>query len=42
MADKIFPTDYSEKVTPADNDKVLLADSADSNKVKYGKFSNFK
>lgn len=38
----IFPTDFTEKVTPANDDKILLADSADSSKIKYGKFSNFK
>lgn len=38
----IFPTDFVEKVTPADNDKILLADSTDSDKIKYGKFSTFK
>jgi len=31
----IFPTDFTEKVTPASNDKILLADSADSDKIKY-------
>lgn len=38
----IFPTDFTEKTTPADNDKILLADSTDSNKIKYGKYSSFK
>lgn len=38
----IFPTDFIEKATPADDDKILLADSADTDKIKYGKFSNFK
>lgn len=38
----IFPTDFTEKTTPVSDDKILLADSADSNKIKYGKFSNFK
>lgn len=38
----IFPGNFVEKVTPADNDKILLADSTDLDKIKYGKFSNFK
>lgn len=38
----IFPDDFVEKVTPAANDKILLADSADSDKIKYGKYSTFK
>lgn len=37
----IFPTDYVEKVTPVANDKVLLADSADWDEIKYGKYTNF-
>lgn len=42
MADKVFPTDFSEKATPSDEDKILLSDSADSGKLKYGKYSKFK
>ena len=38
----IFPTDFTEKTIPVSDDKILLADSADSNKIKYGKFSNFQ
>ena len=37
----IFSTAYSEKTTPVANDKVLIADSEESDKVKFGKFSNF-
>lgn len=37
----IFSTAYTEKTTPVAEDKVLLTDSEDSDKVKFGKFSNF-
>lgn len=39
---KVFPTDMTEKVAPSDNDFILISDSADSNKVKKGRYSNFK
>lgn len=38
----IFPTDFIQKTTPAANDKILLADSADSDKLKYGLYSDFQ
>jgi len=38
----VFPTGYSEKVTPNANDMILLADSEDLNKIKKGKYSAFK
>jgi hypothetical protein len=30
MVDKIFATDFSEKVIPNDNDKILLSDIDDA------------
>ena len=38
----IFPSDYTEKTSPVTNDYMLLADSADSNKIKKIKFSAAK
>lgn len=38
----VFPTGYSEKITPHVNDMILLADSEDANKIKEGKYSAFK
>jgi len=37
---KQFPTQFTEKVTPVADDFVLIADSADSNRAKYGKWGN--
>jgi len=42
MTTKKFPIEFVEKVTPANNDMLLIADSADSNKVKKIKYSNVK
>jgi len=42
MAKKKFPIEFVEKVTPVNNDMLLIADSADSNKVKKIKYSNLK
>lgn len=42
MDQKKFPIEFVEKTTPVNNDLLLIADSADSNKVKKIKYSNVK
>lgn len=36
----IFPTGYSAKTTPVDNDKIAIADSAASNAIKSVTLAN--
>ena len=38
----IFPTDFDEKTTIAENDYVLFSDSEDWDKLKKAKYSNLK
>ncbi len=42
MTVKIFPDDFSRKVTPAANDKVQIANSEDGDKIYYALWSDLK
>lgn len=42
MAELIFPTDFEEKTTIAQDDYVLFSDSEDSDKIKKAKYSHLK
>lgn len=35
MSTRKFPSQFTQKVTPVTNDKLMIADSADSDKIKY-------
>ena len=39
---QIFPIDFSEKTTIAQNDYILFSDSEDGNKIKKAQYSNLK
>ena len=39
---KIFPTDFEEKLTIAQDDYILFSDSEDNNKIKKAQYSNLK
>ena len=39
---KIFPTDFQEKLTMAQDDYILFSDSEDWNKIKKAQYSNLK
>ena len=39
---QIFPTDFEEKLTMAQNDYILFSDSEDGNKIKKAQYKNLK
>ena len=39
---QIFPIDFEEKLTMAQDDYILFSDSEDGNKIKKAQYSNLK